>query len=96
MTGKYNMSFYMEENLNIPLKKALSLMSDSIVEKIKYFGAWTMKSPMDAWVYQEIIYETKPDVIIEIGCFHGGSTLYLLFIPPVFFILIDKAIILKK
>ncbi len=35
------------------------------------------KFPMDAWVYQEIICQTAPDVIIEIGNNYGGSTLYL-------------------
>ena len=32
--------------------------------------------PNDAWVMQEIIWETKPDLIIELGVAHGGSILY--------------------
>jgi cephalosporin hydroxylase len=35
-----------------------------------------MKNPFDAWIYQEIIYEVKPDVIVEIGSAEGGSSLY--------------------
>jgi cephalosporin hydroxylase len=35
------------------------------------------KCPLDLWVYQEIICETKPDLIIETGTAHGGSALYL-------------------
>lgn len=42
-----------------------------------YFGIHTMKCPLDCWIYQEIIYKTKPDVIIESGTFNGGSALYL-------------------
>ncbi len=39
-------------------------------------GKHVFKSPADLWIYQEMLYETKPDVIIECGTFYGGSTLY--------------------
>lgn len=42
-----------------------------------YCGVKTLKNPMDFWVYQEIIFEEMPDVIIEIGNNWGGSTLAL-------------------
>lgn len=35
------------------------------------------KCPLDLWVYQEILTETKPDVIIETGTAYGGSALFL-------------------
>jgi len=35
------------------------------------------KCPFDLWIYQEILYETQPDIIIESGTGLGGSTLYL-------------------
>jgi len=35
-----------------------------------------MKCPLDLWVYQEIIYELKPDIIIESGTAAGGGGLY--------------------
>lgn len=71
------MERYMEENLDAPLKEVLSIMQDRIMNQTSYFGIKTWKSPIDAWVYQEIIYQNKPDVIIEIGNFSGGSTLFL-------------------
>lgn len=37
----------------------------------------TAKCPLDLWVYQEIICETRPDIIIETGTAHGGSALFL-------------------
>jgi len=43
----------------------------------KWMGRPAYKTPFDAWVYQEIIFETKPDIIIEIGTYSGGSTLFL-------------------
>ena len=35
------------------------------------------KCPLDLWVYQDILAETKPDLIIETGTAHGGSALFL-------------------
>ncbi|MBS3903245.1 MAG: class I SAM-dependent methyltransferase [Anaplasmataceae bacterium] len=40
-------------------------------------GTKALKNPLDAWVYQEIIYEVQPDIIVEIGSYEGGSTMYL-------------------
>lgn len=37
----------------------------------------TLKLPLDLWIFQEIIHESKPDVIVEAGTFDGGSALYL-------------------
>jgi cephalosporin hydroxylase len=42
-----------------------------------WLGINALKTPPDLWVYQEILFETRPDVIIETGTFRGGSALYL-------------------
>jgi cephalosporin hydroxylase len=42
-----------------------------------WFGVPIRKLPLDLWMYQEILYETRPDVIVECGTFLGGSALYL-------------------
>ncbi|MFX0133418.1 MAG: CmcI family methyltransferase [Candidatus Hodarchaeota archaeon] len=42
-----------------------------------YFGIRIEKYPSDLWIYQEIFYEMKPDVIIECGTADGGSTLFI-------------------
>lgn len=49
----------------------------SFLHHIKWMGIPTRKMVPDMWVYQEIIFETRPDIIIEIGSWFGGSTLYL-------------------
>jgi cephalosporin hydroxylase len=67
----------MEDVLDMPLREVLNIMQGRILKESSYFGIKTLKSPVDFWVYQEIIFETKPDFIIEIGNFHGGSTLAL-------------------
>jgi cephalosporin hydroxylase len=43
----------------------------------KYRGVPVSKCPLDLWVYQEIIWECKPDVIIETGTLRGGSALWM-------------------
>jgi cephalosporin hydroxylase len=43
----------------------------------RWLGHQVAKCPLDVWVYQELIFETKPDVIIETGSWRGGSALYL-------------------
>lgn len=45
-------------------------------ENTYYLGRHIIKCPLDLWVYQEIFYEIKPDLIIETGTFHGGAALY--------------------
>jgi cephalosporin hydroxylase len=42
-----------------------------------WMGVALEKCPLDLWIYQEIINEVKPELIIETGTRHGGSALYL-------------------
>ena len=46
-------------------------------ENMQWFGVPLWKCPFDLWVYQEILHECRPDVIVETGTAHGGSALYL-------------------
>ena len=68
---------FMEEALDWPLSKMLPIIQKRIMESTTYRGIPTMKNPLDFWVYQEILWETKPDTIVEIGNLYGGSTLAL-------------------
>jgi cephalosporin hydroxylase len=43
----------------------------------RFLGVPTAKNPLDLWVYQEILFETRPDVIVETGTAHGGSALFM-------------------
>jgi cephalosporin hydroxylase len=42
-----------------------------------FLGTKLEKCPFDLWVYQEILYEIKPEIIVECGTYRGGSALYL-------------------
>ncbi len=48
-----------------------------IMHGTTYRGVQTQKQPADAWVYQEIIHELRPEVVVEVGNRFGGSLLYL-------------------
>ncbi|MEE2674017.1 MAG: CmcI family methyltransferase [Myxococcota bacterium] len=38
-----------------------------------YMGILTWQNPFDVWITQEIMFEVKPDVVVETGTFRGGS-----------------------
>ncbi|MFY9235293.1 MAG: CmcI family methyltransferase [Fimbriimonadaceae bacterium] len=42
-----------------------------------FLGVPAQKCPLDLWVYQEILFEIRPDLVIETGTADGGSALYL-------------------
>lgn len=42
-----------------------------------YRGVVTVKMPSDMLLYHRVIWETRPEVIIEIGTRYGGSALFL-------------------
>ncbi|CAD7966459.1 unnamed protein product, partial [Amoebophrya sp. A120] len=44
--------------------------------KQRWMGTITMQNPMDAWVIQELLFDCKPDVIIETGTMNGGGALF--------------------
>jgi len=51
--------------------------TDLVFGGCHWMGARAHKNPMDAWIYQEILWELKPEVVVEIGSCYGGTTLYL-------------------
>ncbi len=42
----------------------------------RWLGHRTKRNPMDLLVFQEMIFDVKPDLIIETGAAHGGGALY--------------------
>ena len=43
----------------------------------RWLGAQALKNPLDLWIYQEIMWETQPELVVETGTYRGGSALYL-------------------
>jgi cephalosporin hydroxylase len=42
-----------------------------------WLGHRVLKCPLDLWIYQEILHEVRPELIIETGTYLGGSALFL-------------------
>jgi cephalosporin hydroxylase len=42
-----------------------------------WLGVPIQKCPLDLWIYQEILWELRPDLVVETGTFQGGSALFL-------------------
>lgn len=42
----------------------------------RWFGIDTWKCPLDMWVIQELIVSVRPDLIVEVGTYRGGGTLF--------------------
>ena len=47
-----------------------------MLDNSTYFGVKTWKFPFDIWVYRELLVESRPDVLVEIGNRFGGSALW--------------------
>lgn len=45
--------------------------------QVSFLGVDLLKNPLDLWIYQELIYRIRPDLIIETGTMFGGSAFYL-------------------
>ena len=43
----------------------------------RWLGTSALKCPFDLWAYQEILFETRPDLVVETGTHAGGSAFYL-------------------
>jgi cephalosporin hydroxylase len=44
---------------------------------VMFMGVQTLQTPMDLCAFQEILFELRPELIIETGSYKGGSALFL-------------------
>jgi cephalosporin hydroxylase len=63
-------------------RRAISRAHDVFYEsdawtRATWLGAQALKNPLDLWIYQEILHETRPGLIVETGTYRGGSALFL-------------------
>src|SRR5947209_6171551 len=66
------------QNLDMTLRQWIERYQREIVfEQVHYRGVPSWKNVLDLWVYQEIIWATGVDTVIEIGVRHGGTTFWL-------------------
>src|SRR5271154_5652995 len=74
-----------DKDLDLYSKEAFEILSDlwlkvSWNQKYSYTFSWMgrpiIQHPEDMVRLQEVIYQLKPDVVIETGVAHGGSLVY--------------------
>jgi cephalosporin hydroxylase len=53
-----------------------SYYEEVLLDGSHWMGVRSLKNPLDAWSYQEIIHETRPDLLLELGSAYGGSALF--------------------
>lgn len=41
-----------------------------------WMGVPVFKLPFDLWTYQEVLFDRKPTLVLELGTYNGGSALY--------------------
>jgi len=77
LTGINNRFFSTQLVAGAVINGYQSLVYDRVVwNHLKWLGVPILKYPEDLFVYQEMIYQLKPNVILDIGTFNGGSALY--------------------
>jgi cephalosporin hydroxylase len=69
-----------QRHLGIPQAQELELMKlfheTPISMNLWFHNVRVIKNPLDLWMMQQIIYEQRPDFIVETGTWRGGSALY--------------------
>ena len=45
--------------------------------RTSWLGVPLSKNPLDLWVYQEILWEVRPALVVETGTYRGGSALFI-------------------
>lgn len=60
--------------LDRPLRETLEVMQQAIL-RTTYRGIPAVKNPADWWSYREIVHETRPDAVVEVGNHAGGALL---------------------
>jgi cephalosporin hydroxylase len=50
--------------------------NQSTYNNTRWLGVETQQCPLDMFIYQELLYEVKPDVLVEAGTYMGGSSYY--------------------
>jgi cephalosporin hydroxylase len=49
---------------------------DRTWQNTRFLGVDVWKTPLDLWLYQELIHEQRPDLVIEAGTKFGGSAFF--------------------
>ena len=74
---RYDMFPHIEDRLTMTMREWLIFHYTMHRHYTKYLDRKILKTPFDWIVLGDIIQDTRPEVIIEIGSYEGGSTLWM-------------------
>ena len=74
---RYDMFPHIEERLTMTVREWLVFHYTMHRHYTSYLGCKVLKTPFDWIVFGDIIQDTRPEIIVEIGCYEGGSTLWM-------------------
>jgi cephalosporin hydroxylase len=74
---RYDMFPHIEECMNMTLREWLLFHNVMHRHYSRYGGRKVLKPPFDWIVLGDIIHDTRPEVIIEIGAYQGGTALWM-------------------
>ncbi len=75
--NRYDMFPHIEDCMNMTLREWLLFHNVMHRHYTRYQGRKVLKPPFDWIVLGEIIEDTRPAVIVEIGSFEGGTALWM-------------------
>lgn len=52
-------------------------LADQTREHNSWLGVKVWKCPLDMWVYQELLFRVRPDLVVETGTYKGGSAYFM-------------------
>jgi cephalosporin hydroxylase len=68
----------LSRSLDMSLREWIEYYQANVAMKQVYYrGVPTWKNVFDLWVIQEIIFDTQPQIVVEIGTKFGGTTIWL-------------------
>lgn len=71
---------WLTRRLSAPIGTAFHMLYHSSQDRTwrntYWMGTPVLKVPLDLWIYQEILFSLKPDLLIETGTYNGGSAFF--------------------
>ncbi len=73
--GTSPLSYYLDRKAVIRARSAFIVKTHDAIN-VRWVGHQCYQYPMDAWLIQEVLSDTRPDLIVETGTYMGGSTYF--------------------
>lgn len=73
--GSSPISYYLDRQAVIRARSVFLIKTHDAIN-VRWVGHQCYQYPMDAWLIQEVLSDTRPDLIVETGTYMGGSSYF--------------------